>query len=419
MKTDYINDLKALSDTFNLNVSAQSASIPGHREFEILSCPFRSTASFVYPESGDYGGQGGTFTALLKYYIGNNRYSNDLVFHGLENSDRDIKENICFRFPVFVPAGLKSGKRAIILLHGLNEKHWDKYLPWALKLMEETGSPVIMFPIAFHMNRAPEAWGNPRGMIKVAEERKHFVPEGSETSFLNAALSHRIQFAPHRFFSSGMQTYYDIINLVSEIRTGAYPFLDRNCGFDFFSYSIGASLAEVLVTSSFEGCFDDSRAFLFCGGAVLDTAAPVSKTIIDGAAYVELFRWLGGLFESVSDLSRRFREIFAQGLPEVLNFKSFLFYDRMQSFRESSLRKSAERINGVSLKKDNVFTPDATSKTLNGFSGDIGIKTVSLDFPFDYRHEEPFPADTKIRVDVNEAFEEVFSRAGDFLNKSA
>ena len=64
---------------------------------------------------------------------------------------------------------------------------------------------------------------------------------------------------------------------------------------------------------------------------------------VDGAAYVELFRWLGGLFESVSDLSRRFREIFAQGLPEVLNFKSFLFYDRMQSFRESSLRKSAER----------------------------------------------------------------------------
>ncbi|MDC7227320.1 MAG: DUF6051 family protein [Spirochaetales bacterium] len=419
MKTDYINDFNALSRSFDLDISFKTIDIEGHKSFDLLSCPFKSTADFVYPESGDYSSKGSTFTALLKYYLSTNTYSNELIFNELENPDKNVMENNKFRIPIFKPAGNRRFNRAVILLHGLNEKRWEKYLPWALRIMEETDSPVILFPIAFHMNRAPEAWGSPRDMMKVAAERKNFVNEGTQTSFLNAALSHRIQFAPHRFFSSGLQTYYDIISLIDEIRLGTHPFLERNCKFDFFSYSIGASLTEVLLTSNQNNYFENSNAFLFCGGAALDTADPVSKTIIDKAAYTELFSWFGTLFESVTEMSRRVRDIFFQDLPEVLNFKSFLFYDRMQSFREASLRKMSGNIMVLGLDKDKVFPPASTRKTIKGFNEDIDIEVGSMDFPFEYRHEDPFPLLNSQHPELNAGFEEVFSKACSFLNKTA
>ena len=419
MKTDYMTDFSGLREQFDLSASTKHVNISGHREFKLLSCPFTSSAAFVYPESGDYGSKGSTFTSLLKYYISNNKYSNDFIFNALEHSDREVAENMNFRVPIFLPSGNRPFSKAVILLHGLNEKHWEKYLPWALKIMEETDSPVILFPIAFHMNRAPGVWANPRDMIKVAAERKKFVNNGSDTSFVNAALSHRIQFAPHRFFSSGMQTYYDIIGFIEQVKAGGHPFLSRNCRFDFFSYSIGASLTEVLITSNYRNYFSESKSFLFCGGAALDTADPVSRTIIDKEAYTELFLWFGTLFETVTDMGRRLKEIFFQDLPEVINFKSFLFYDRLQQHREESLRRSNGRIRGLCLKKDTVFPPESAQKTLRGFGGDINITAESLDFPFEYRHEDPFPLLDDDRNTVNECFNEVFAQAADFFNKSA
>ncbi len=419
MKTDYIHDFRALASDFDLNITEKCISLNGHRDFELVSCPFLSKADFVYPETGDYASKGNTFKSLLRYYCSNNKYSNDFIFNALEYTDREITENMKFRIPIFKPAGNRSFSNAVFLLHGLNEKHWTKYLPWALRIMEETDSPVILFPIAFHMNRAPEAWSSPRDMIRVAAERKKFVDEGGETSFVNAAISHRIQFAPHRFFSSGMQTYYDIIRFIDETRLGSHPFINKNCRFDFFSYSIGASLTEVLLTSNFNSYFSDSKAFLFCGGAALDTADPVSRTIIDKEAYVELFSWLGSLFESVTDMGRRVKEIFFQELPEIVNFKSFLFYDKMQQHREASLKRSGGMIMETGLEKDTVFPPETTSRTLKGFKGDIDIKTERLDFPYQYCHEEPFPLTEGDREAVNRGFDEVFTIASDFFNKSA
>ena len=419
MQTDYFSDFKTLAENFDLNISSKTIKIDGHRHFDMLSCPFMSKAEFVYPEKDDYSDRGSTFTALLRYYCSTNQYSNKLIFNALENPDRNVKENIRFRIPIFKPQGNKKYSRAVFLLHGLNEKHWEKYLPWALKIMEETDSPVILFPIAFHMNRAPEAWASSREMMKVAAERKKFVQAGAGTSFINAALSHRIQFAPHRFFSSGMQTYYDIISFIDEIKMGDHPFLERDCRFNFFSYSIGASLTEVLITSNHNGYFTDSNAFLFCGGAALDTADPVSKTIIDDAAYTELFSWFGTLFESVSEMSKRVKNIFFQELPEVLSFKSFLFYDRMQAFRENALRKYRGCFRELGLEKDRVFPPAATMRTLKGFNGDISIQADSMDFPYDYKHEDPFPLLPDFKEGVNGSFDEVFSTACDFLNQPA
>ena len=73
-------------------------------------------------------------------------------------ADNNIIENFSFEYPVFTPSGKFRQDKAILLLHGLNERNWDKYLPWAEFLCLHTGKPVILFPIAFHINRALVTW---------------------------------------------------------------------------------------------------------------------------------------------------------------------------------------------------------------------------------------------------------------------
>ena len=70
----------------------------------------------------------------------------------------------------------------IIVFHGLNEKKWDKYLPWAYGLATQTGKAVVLFPIAFHMSRAPERWSSRQEMYAIAQKRMNEFPDNSETS---------------------------------------------------------------------------------------------------------------------------------------------------------------------------------------------------------------------------------------------
>ena len=69
--------------------------------------------------------------------------------------DCKIKENSQFNYYIFENTDSEKHKGAIFLFHGLNEKKWDKYLPWAYTLARNTGKTVIVLPLSFHMNRAP------------------------------------------------------------------------------------------------------------------------------------------------------------------------------------------------------------------------------------------------------------------------
>ena len=104
------------------------------------------------------------------------------------------------------------------MLHGFNEKYWDKYLPWAKRLMEQTGKAVVLFPIAFHMNRAPHEWCERRLMHEVSDLRKKTFPDVICSSLVNVAISTRLQAKPQRFVWSGLQTYYDVIRLIRHSR---------------------------------------------------------------------------------------------------------------------------------------------------------------------------------------------------------
>lgn len=104
-------------------------------------------------------------------------------------TDDHIQENKTFNYTVFAPSGKEKRDKAIILLHGLNERTWEKYLTWAEYLAGSTGKPVILFPIAFHMNRTPGSWCNPRMVLPWVNRRKQEIDNLENSTFANVTLS--------------------------------------------------------------------------------------------------------------------------------------------------------------------------------------------------------------------------------------
>ncbi len=109
--------------------------------------------------------------------IFNTRFRSEMPRGEFSNkNDLEIPENKSFSYPVFTPANLKSDK-VILLLHGLNERSWIKYLVWAYYLAQYTDSYVILFPISFHINRSPSSWKDPRAMVNLLKEQKLLTRE--------------------------------------------------------------------------------------------------------------------------------------------------------------------------------------------------------------------------------------------------
>jgi hypothetical protein len=409
METDYQDDYQTLVREFDIDRECIFPGLKGHGNFEIRNLDFESAASWVH-EWGD----GDPFPRPVSGWMGGPPLDGG-ISGGPEKPDGAIRENIRFRYPVFIPENGRESERFILLFHGLNERKWDKYLPWALSLSERCRRPVILFPIAFHMNRAPSMWGNPRKMKPVADRRKKAAAESGAVSFVNAAISHRLEMAPDRFMSSGLHTYYDVVKLLKDIKSGALPFISPQATPDIFAYSIGAFLGEVLMASNPHDYFDNSRLFMFCGGGTIDMSNPVSRTILDANAYHALSSWLESLFRSIGEAGRRIKGLVRQDRPEVRYFKSFLFCDRMKSVREEAIRRVGPRMKCLGLLKDMVFPPEAIEKTLSGPFRHTGADLVTLDFDYKYKHEEPFPLLKNARSAVNNRFNEIFSMASDFF----
>lgn len=339
----------------------------------------------------------------------------DAIAPSLATRDSDVSENTAFTYPVMLPSGSTRAGSAILLFHGLNERTWDKYLPWARELCVRTGKAVVLFPIAFHMNRAPAQWSNPREMSRAAAERKRRFGPIEAASFANVALSTRSEAHPERFILSGLETYNDVVRLVAEIRGGRHPCIDARAPIDLFGYSIGAFLAEVLMLSNPRRYFRDSRVFLFCGGSTLGDMAPVSRYILDGKAGAALASFFGGRFEEEllreSPLARLFARI--QSLGTI--FRSLLDQERMKTFRETRLRAIGRRIRALALARDVVVPGLEVQRTLAGGVPAARSLVQVIDFPFPYTHENPFPLLEGFRDDVSRCFEGVFTLAGDFL----
>lgn len=353
------------------------------------------------------------FNALLKYYLKDNEYSKEYLFKSLDESDENITENLNFRYSILKPQSIEKSKSVIFLFHGLNERSWIKYLPWAYELTERTGKAVVLFPLALHMNRAPAFWSDPRLMKEVSKERKKLLPDVFASSFANSALSTRLQFSPGRFLLSGIQTFNDIITLISNIKNGDHPFISKDASIDIFGYSIGAFLSEILMMSNPHNFFSNSRMFLFCGGQTLDQMQPVSKAIIDSEAALSLKNYFIDNYEKEFLRDDIITGILDSYSEEGNNFKSMLEIKRMESFRDSKLQKLKDRLLAVPLIKDSVMSPKGLLNTFGKQSNEF----VRIDdFPYEYPHENPFPLNEKLKDAVNFSFNRTFKLAGSFLS---
>jgi hypothetical protein len=327
-------------------------------------------------------------------------------------ADQKIAENERFNYQVFVPMGKTKSNSAILLLHGLNERNWDKYLIWAEYLAMQTGKPVILFPIAFHINRAPSCWCDPRSMKVVMEKRQHETGDHRSLSFVNAALSERLSEEPSRFYSSGRQTINDLTKLASEIKTGRHPLFAPDTTADIFAYSIGSFLSEILLMANPLNLFTHSRLFVFCGGSIFSHMFGESRCIMDKTAYDRLFHYYchewASILKRTLDSGRLLQD-------EILAaFNTMINPDTYRENRERFFNSCRDRISGISLLKDKVMP-------WSGVEACMGSKLAGqcfelVDFPYEYTHEFPFPVNGRIPDNsLNHSFSKVFHKAAAFL----
>jgi pimeloyl-ACP methyl ester carboxylesterase len=330
----------------------------------------------------------------------------------LSISDTLISENRKFTYPVFSPSGIKSDK-VILLLHGLNERSWVKYLVWALYLAEKTASHVILFPISFHINRSPESWHDPRKMVGIMQNRLITRENIVMSSFANAALSTRLTEYPFRFFNSGYQTAADIISLVKAIGDGTHPVIPKESKVDIFAYSIGAFLAEILLMGNPDDLFSDSKLFIFCGGSVFSSMRGSSKLIMDSLAFDIVYNYYMNDFEKSLKGNGPVID-FLKNNSLGMAFRSMIDYGRFRRFRENILFRLRERIHSITLRNDTVIPAEGVLATLNSNKQ----KSAEVwDFGYSYSHENPFPLFTSALSDeVNSSFERVFSKAVSFFS---
>jgi len=339
-------------------------------------------------------------------------YPHKTVSDTSDYSEKDglIQENRSFTYPVFLPKGRIKVSNVIVLLHGLNERNWDKYLCWAEYLATNTGKAVMLFPIAYHINRAPFQWSDPRTMSVLVKKRQIEVGENRSLCFANVALSERLTENPERFYTSGRQTVEDLTQLVRQITQGLHPLFAEGTSVDFFAYSIGAFLSEITFMANPEKLFNSSKLFIFCGGSLFRYMFGESRCIMDKPAYERLLdfycrEWLSE--ERVKKTSKEFDST-------LLAFNTMIAPEVNREKREGFFAKLGGRLSGISLKKDTVM-PFA------GVEACMGLEAASkqfclTDFPYEYTHESPFPTNGRIEPSLlNSSFNRIFSRAAAFL----
>jgi hypothetical protein len=342
----------------------------------------------------------------------------DEVLAGIPHlHDSRVAENREFTYQVFVPAGRERVADAVLLLHGFNEKQWHKYLPWAHRLATSTGKAVILFPISFHMNRAPMAWSDRHLMFRASQARHRRFPSIVASTLSNAAISIRLQSMPQRFIWSGLQSYHDVLQLACQLADGGHPVVRAGGRVDIFGYSIGCLLAQILLMTDPGGIFDRSRLFMFCGGAVFNRMSPVSRFILDSECNVALYSYLVEHLESHLRENHRLRHYLAEGHPEGFSFRSMLSAVAFRREREGQFRRLADRLTAVALEGDTVIPAGEVLNTLQGPRRDIPVRVSVLDFDHPYSHEDPFPASERLRGPVDDAFSQVLGLAGKVLTE--
>ncbi|MFZ5942100.1 MAG: DUF6051 family protein [Bacteroidota bacterium] len=329
-----------------------------------------------------------------------------------------FEDNNHFNYTIFMPRKKKKHSSAILLMHGLNEKNWKKYFPWAHTLTENLGRPVILFPMAYHINRAPGDWSQPRQMQVLSQWRLSHKADLHESSFINAALSYRMSSFPQQFSISGYQSALDIVSLMEEIRTGRHPYFTEDAHIDIFAYSIGAFLAQILLIANPGDLFSRPDVFLFCGGSAFADMNGSSRLIMDSQAFEKLYNFYTRELQDELERNPDYASLL-NGTRLGIAFQSMLGENSHKGIREEVFDQLTPRVKTIALAKDRVIPADKIAQTLKGIDGHRPMDVQILDFPYDYCHENPFPSGKDADAEaVNRSFLEVFGAASTFLGRS-
>ncbi|NJO03442.1 MAG: hypothetical protein HC880_18740 [Bacteroidia bacterium] len=369
-------------------VSEARVSLPDS-DWEMYQLPFHSPSARFFPaEKGYYAPKLGGSSLNL-----NSGWFEGPMEEIVQISDDQVEANQSFHYLLIKSQKIVRAPGAIILLHGLNEKDWAKYLPWAAKLVDITGKAVILFPVAFHVNRAFTAWHHPRLMDQLSQRRQVLFQNMAESSFTNAAISTRLHFAPTRFFFSGLQTYHDIIGLVGSIRLGQVPYLEESARIDFLGYSAGALLAQILLMANRNQLFDESRAVLFCGGPLLSRMHLTSRYIMDSEAHQAIRDFYVDNFDRNLEQDTHFSQRFYRAKKGGIYFKSMLSesYGLANHTRKQRLAELKGQLTAIALAKDTIMPFSEIQASLVGLDGQVLVPCRCFDFPYDYTHMNPFP----------------------------
>lgn len=335
----------------------------------------------------------------------------------IQINDIDIAENQQFDYYLFEPKNRGECRKALFLFHGFNEKNWDKYLTWAQFLAETTGCPVVLFPLAFHMNRTLAIWSDKRLMFAMSEKRREMFPDIVQSSLTNVAISMRLHSRPQRFIWSGLQSYYDVIDLIAQVRAGDHPVLHPDTCFHIVAYSIGCLLAEILKLANPNDYFGRSKVCLFCGGPVFNRLSPVSKFIIDSEANVALYSYLIEHLDQHLKHDPHLQHYIKGPHREGQIFHAMLNYNINREFREELFRQAAGDFMAIGLKNDEVIPSYEVVNTLQGAARDIPIAVRVLDYEYDYSHIMPFPLRQKDETRIDARFRETFQQIADFVTR--
>lgn len=300
-------------------------------------------------------------------------------------ADCEIEDNLDFRYPLLrghsAPGDNTRSRHLIILLHGLNERSYSKYVPWAYQLWRATGAAVALFPLSFHVNRVHPNWGRE---LKQHLGRRQEVPRNENVHAFNCVLSERLDVHPERFFWGGLQSYGDVVGLVRQIRAGEHPYVDPEAQIDLLGYSAGGYLSLGLMLVDEEGLFKDSRCVLFASGAVLRSTHLSTRLIMDMACEISLMKLY------VRFTLRLATPRLAHWLTDHEEGRWFraLFGEESERPRlEARLRELAPRLLAIANSNDDVIPAGAVLNTMQGLHRDTGVRVETLALGV---HEHPF-----------------------------
>lgn len=333
------------------------------------------------------------------------------IFRSLFKSKELEHSNSDFRYYLLIP-GNSSDRGAIILLHGLNERSWNKYLQWGIRLASDTCRPVVLFPSAYHMNRSPVSWIDRHVMMPLVTARTSFLPGTQLSTFVNVALSTRMSLSPQRFLLSGYQTVNDLASLIGSIRKGTHPDLPGSGPVDIFAYSIGALAAQVMMLSKPSLLPDESRVMLFCGGSAFSMMNGTSKLIMDSTAFDRLLAFYLDWPESErSSDDYRLMQIM-NDTPEGEAFYAMTSLKRLRDVSGTPFRHTDGKLRAVTFSGDCVIPSQAVTATLQG----ANVEVWSPGYP--YTHENPFPVLSNGYASmVDSTFDRLFNTAAAFFSR--